>query len=527
MKRRVSAILSFSALLLASTPYAPPANAQVTELSPIRDQDQAAYEELFREKLTSVQRTRSSSDDKTLANDMMAFAQSIPDDQGVQCLIYIETITLASNASDLSLMRQANRLLETSWPKQDAVCPEQLMQLASQAFRGVDRSEREEQGEQYINLLRDVATKYENQDDFEQAISVCRLASTIARTLGSDQLDTINTKIKSLSEAKEINNRIEMLKLSVQKNPQNSPAARDLVQLLITRQNDPLQAARFVDLTQDEELTDLVSRCALGIEQANAATAMRIADWYLSLAEDQPDKQAVTLLLESRRWYARFVAQYRRDDALAKRVQEMDQLARGLITKLGGKASADADIDGWFSLIKPPFNPSDYSTRETAYQRDQNDGLMFTQGAFFVPYEKAQAYEIRLRLTLHDTQNNVSPVRVHLPLSDRVLTTYFFIDNTRIAYVDAINEEQLISPSPGKIGQAFELTFQVAMSKEQVAFAMLYNGKPALRWQGELIELRPINRALLEQLETDIDHAMYLDCPSNLTLHALDYRVRK
>ena len=107
---------SLSCLLaLMLTGLMPRVQAQVAQ-DPVTDEDRANFNELYREKLTTVNRTRSTDDDLTLAKEMMAFAKDIPDDPGVQCLMYIEMIPLAASGSDIVLMSEAVALLEKPSP---------------------------------------------------------------------------------------------------------------------------------------------------------------------------------------------------------------------------------------------------------------------------------------------------------------------------------------------------------------------------------------------------------------------------
>lgn len=529
MKRSDRIIPPLAAALLASTlASTTPASAQAAKPSPIHDQDRTAYDTLYKDKVASVHRTRTGSDDRALGQEMLAFAKDIPDDLGVQCLLYIETISLASNASDLALMSQAYILLTDRWPEQDTVSPEELMQFASLAYRGVDRQDRKQQGEHYISLLRRIAAQYKSQDDPEQSLGICRLASTIARSIDSPQTEPINQSIKQLNDTIETDRRIKMLKVVVDNNPENRPAAKNLVTLLITRHNDTASALAYVGATQDEELIDLVTHCSRGIEEANAATAMRIADWYLAISDDEPDNVALTLLEHARRWYARFAELYRREDALAKRVAEMDRLTQAKIDRIIAEQTGlgQGEANGWESLIKPPYDPEDFKTSAKQIHRDEQGGLTFNTGKFFVPYKEANAFEIRLTLTVHeDTEKDQAPViRLSLPLVDRVLVTRYFIGGERIADVDKVKETVLISPAPGRVGQKCDLTVQIAVDGQEIAFAMLYEGKPAVTWQGELNELEAYNRQSIDERSIDVGHAMHLSSRAHVTLHALEYR---
>lgn len=529
MAKRTQITRTLTSALLASAVFssAIPAYAQ----SPIRDQDQSAYNTLYRDKLDTVERTRTIDDDLTLAREMFAFAKEVPGDVGVQCLIYLDVINLAANGADLTLMHQALTQLETLWPGQDALSSEQLMQLASRAYRAVDRNNRIPQGEAYIDLLLIVADRYEAQSDLEQTIGVCRLASTIARSIESKRSDTLLNKLAQLDAANEMAKRIKMLALSVEKNPQNSPAARELVRLLITQQNDLQTAATYVQSTSDEELIDLVQRCAKGMEQATAATAQRAGDWYVALAEGEKDQQAVFLLEQARQWYQQFFLLYRRDDALAKRVQDMDSLVMARIERLletnPELKDAEAAKGKWVALTGPDFKALDHVFGPANNIQVNNQGRIgLSNTAVMIPYKPGKAYEIRITLTVHaDAEIGNPAINVHLPVGDgRILTTRYYVNEYTIANVDAVVATKLIEPAPAQLDQKTQLTFQLAESRGSLAYVMLYNGKPGVKWTGELTQLQPLNDERTKDIPEPLGPVLIIEGIGTVSIHLVEYR---
>ena len=519
--KRIAAGLLISALWTL-TVYA-------QESSPIRVEDRANFGTLYAEKLSSVDRTRTIIDDQALAKEMFDFAQALPDtDAGAKCLIYAELTALSSKTGDLGLMRESMGLLETLWPDQDLVSQEVLMQRASQAYHAVDRGGRKEQGEHYIELLLRIALRHEKANDPEQAIGVCRLARTVARTIDSDLFDTIQDKLEHLASANDMAKRIKLLERSLQKNPQNSSAAHELVKLLVTDHNDIQAAAKFVELTRDEELVDLVQRGAKGIEDASAATAMRVGDWYIALAEDERDEKALKLLYRSRDWYEQFFALYRRDDALAKRAEGMDNLALLKIERLlvSNPALVQTPRRGWSPLIAPPFDLDKQKLGELDVSGINRGEITINNGAFFISFKQGQAYEVRLTLTVHEDADNGQPaISLYLPISDnRFILTRYHATGAVLARVDKVDENRLLRGLPDRTGQKRVLTFQVAELSGQTAFTMLYQDKAAIKWQGEREELDKLDP---DQLPQAVGPVMLLRCFQKVTIHAVDYKARQ
>lgn len=518
--------LSAAALLFAVAP----AVAQQDGL--IRDEDRTAYQAIYGEKLTSVKRTRNESDDRTLAKELMAFASGVPDDPGVQCLIYIDVLTLASNAAEMKMMAEASALLHQRWPNQDAVSPEELMQLAARGYRSVDRRDRESQGEHYINLLLDMADRLGPADDTEQATNIYRLAGTIARTISSDQEAFIENKIKQLTAASEINRRIKMLELAIQKNPQNRPVAKELVTMLVTKRNDLSAALKVVASTSDEELIDLVQQCAKGIDQANAAAALRIGDWYAALAEDERDEQALALLEQAHAWYGRFISLYSRDDALAEHVKNKNAIVKLKIGQLTKDTPASANNTGrWLPMIAPPFEAKDnlFGTG-TPKRLESNQGqIIIDDGMFGIPLPKADSYEIKITMTTPNPEEEYEKrsIYVDLPIGeDRYINLHLYVKDGTVANLRHIEENLRIEDAPDRTAQKVQYTLQVSQTEGQTAVAVLYNGKLATSWKGNYEQLKERVKGDIRYLPLERGNVMAISSMTVNTIHAVEFRKR-
>ncbi|MEO0476434.1 MAG: hypothetical protein AAF085_10775 [Planctomycetota bacterium] len=412
--------LSLSCLLaLLLTGLSPSALAQATA-EPVSEQDKANFKELFSEKLSTVNRTRTISDDRTLAQEMMAFASSIPDDPGVQCLIYIETIPLASTVSDIEMMSEAMRLLDERWPGHPATSVESQLEMSARAYRAVPRSERGPVGEAYINLLMNLVEHSYDRGDLDEAINIGRLANTIARAIDSEQRERVSQELERLGNESALNERIQMLTISVQKNPQNSPAARELVYLLVKKRNNPAAAMPFIGSTDDPELADLVTHASKGVGEANAAVAMRLGDWYRMLAEDEADIQAEMLLSKAQAWYERFFDLYPRDDALASRTRTLSEVSKLRLTALRIKLGLEKDDNaGWTDLIKEVFDPEKHAFRGEV--RVYNNEIQCRPCRLIIPVEEHDAYELEFSFAVQEHEDLEKTMGILIPVGERYI----------------------------------------------------------------------------------------------------------
>lgn len=471
-------------LALTLVGLSPAAAAQVTN-TPVSDEDKAVFNELYREKLSTVNRTRSTADDLALAKEMMALAKDVPDDPGVQCLIYIEVIPLAASGSDIQTMGRAVELLDQRWPGHEAASIENQLDLASRAFRAVPRnsSQRGPVGEAYIDLLMGMVQQCSDKNELQQAIDIGRLANTIARSIDSGQRERIGLVLEQLDTENALADRIQMLTLSVEKNPQNKPAARELVDVLLKKRNDPAAASAYVQSTGDEELIELVQFAAKGLDQASAPHAMRVGDWYRVLAEDEEGLYAEQLLSNARAWYARFFSEYTRQDALAKRVEMLDLVSEIQLTKLRESLGIHREGD-WTDLIKNQFNPELHAKRGEV--RVVENEIQCTPCGLHFPINAEGSYEFEVAFIVMEHGDTEEPMSFLLPVNERFIKIRYNYTGAAVLQGDQDGMRHDVEERGNDLGKTKRLLFRVVSDADGAKIAVMLNGEEVMAWEGKI-----------------------------------------
>jgi hypothetical protein len=498
MKLSLSCLLT---LILFGLSHA--ASAQVTN-TPVSDEDQATFKDNFREKLSTVNRTRNTTDDLELAVEMMEFAADIPDDPGVQCLIYIEVIPLAASGLDLSMMGEAVALLDKRWPGHKATSIENQLDLAARAYRAArNTNQRVPVGEAYIDLLMSMVQQSSDQNNLKQAIDIGRLANTIARAIDSEQRERIGLIIDQLSTENMLADRIEKLTQSVKRNPQNKPSARDLVELLVTKRNDPAAASAFVQSTGDEALIELVNFAAKGTDQASAANAMRVGDWYRALADDEEGLYAEQLLVNARAWYARFFTEYTRKDALAKRVKTMDESTEQMLASLRESMGVQDPQGDWVDLIKGQFDLERQASGGEARVIDNEIQCKACQLLF--PLKAEASYEFELSFKVMEYTGTEKPMVLLFPVDDHFYRVRFSYAGTLVLRGDQDDQRYRVEDRGDELGKTIRLLTQIAINEDNAKIAVLLNGNPAMSWEGEIEDLEDAEYYELPEAEDEAD----------------------
>lgn len=496
--------------------------------------DRQSFNELFESKLRTALRTSDGEDDLALLDELMSVAEQIADEPGIQGVIYIESITLAARGGDIESMLEAADLLETIYPGHEAASNENLLNLAARAYRDAPRTGRERVGEPYLELLLSEAEAQAEAEDYRQAILHMRQASSVARSIESDLSPKIDARLDRYTLAYSLANRIELLTSAIEKNPKNKPAAKELVDLLLIKRNDPSAAKAYVDLVGDPNLSELVGLCARRVDESTAAQAVRVGDWYVGLSRDQSDEYAEPMLRRARAWYARFFETYPRQDTLAVRVRSMDELAAGRLDRIvdarGPAVEETADAAGeWIDLLAEPYDPTQHIRGREDRLKVKDGEIAIEYAGFTVPLKPGSAYEIRCTVTVNRVRlEKRSAFSVSVPIGQaQYITARYFVDDETVARVLPIRTPPLIENPPKRIGRQSVLTFQVAeLVDGRYGFAMLLDGIAASRWQGTREELLGEDAAeMLEELG-ELDRGFHFYANSDLIIHKLEYRAR-
>lgn len=531
--RRKSTALLVAALSLGITAHLSAEPNAVEDRA--TQQERATFEGLYQDKVRAALRTRDKEDDLELLDEMLSFAEEIPDDPGIRGLIYIQSIALAASGGDITTMIEAAELLDKVWPGHASASVDNLVRLADRAYRGAPRDEKDRVAKPYLDLLLISAEQAAEIKDYKSAIAHSRQAYQVARSMKSTLEADIDHLVDHYTAENATANRIQLLTKAVEQNNKNRPAARELVNLLLIKRNDPQAASIYVQHTGDPELEELVMLSAKGVANASAAQAVRVGDWYVILSEEQQkNEHALQMLSVARAWYARFLEVYPRKDTLASRVRSMDEVAKGRIDRMleagvgGIKKESILDKNSWTSLIEKPYDVTKYIIRGNDRVETKEGEISLQYATIAIPIKPGKAFELRLTISDSNTERFRPSFSLVLPTStteqNRSFVARYFPNSEDIIRLDDVDEESLLEKPPFRKDNKSVLTFQVAtLDNGEIAFAMLADGKAAVKWQG------PANEVNLDDPDEDeakFGTSLILRSYATVVIHKAEYRER-
>ena len=506
--RSIATALLLSALLVIASHTAAAAESPVTE------EDRKEFTRRFEADLIKADQTRGKEDDEELLGEMLKRAARSKDAPGLQCLIYAQAIELSASAGDLETMIYAARRLDWLYPDNEAARDSNLTSHARRAYLQAGSSEKITVGEYYIDLLLAASERAESDGKYEIAHEYSTQAVKIGHDIDSTRLDQIAGKHAEVTRTHAQIDRINKLKEVLNRNPRDRYSAIDLMELLVIKRNDPVAAAEFIDLTQDEQAIDAVRTYAAGIQRATPADALRVANWYMRLAQEEDDVDAEPMLNNARQWYAHFLDRYPREDGLAEHIRSRQEVAEARIQRIE-QARRQATRGQWADLIAGSFDPKLHSLGEEITVRGGD--LTTRQSDFVIPVTPEGSYRLRVRLTIHE---GTPGLIVHLPAADTVATIRYAWKNNTVSMIDNTDRFDDERKHMNRVGRETTLVFSVRPRPDgEVQVAMDVNGRASLSWTGLAGELSPTPDYAPPQ---SMGRIFRFTCPGQMTFHAIE-----
>ncbi|XAM01203.1 hypothetical protein OT109_07400 [Phycisphaeraceae bacterium D3-23] len=445
-------------------------------------EDQGVVDLFFRDKITAVRRTRDIEDDAMLIAEMVEKAREVPDSPGVQRRIYETGIELGMSTGAYAAAIDAALQLRKDFPGAAMASDDVLLGYYAEAYRETRRTDRAEIAEPYLALMVQMAEDAESSGDAEAAEDLYSDALTIARSVRSPLEEMLEANMERINAVAQIVSRMRVLHSALEVNDRNTSAARELTMLYVLHRRDLSAAAQVVGMTQDPDLIDAVRMSAVGPAAASPADALRVADWYVGLA-DQEREMSEHLLAEAARYYDRFLDAYPRQDALFTWVSKRRDDAQERLDAIH-EAAERLTRGEWRSILEQ-INPQRHAILDTPTVR--NGQIAVANSGFVIPFQPEGNYDIRIRVRFDRGEDGII---FYLPLGEASGAVYQYSrwDHTRIQIdgVEETEEERFMLTR----GREVELGIEVRVLRNGRASVVGYvDGEACIRWSGDIEDL--------------------------------------
>lgn len=461
-------------------------------LAAAQDDPRAVFDSLYGSRLQQVQRTGTTDDDFALAKELLEAAHRSTQTPGLLQILCEEAYNLAARDRDSDVADQAMQLLAQHLPEKRAYALLQRANFYHSRFTSARGADRTNMGQRTVELLLELADITASETfSLEQSLDAAstedagsetahlRRAMSVAAAIRSPYTDQIKARLDQAGQRERAARQAQSLMRRLESDSSNRALQAELLRTLIVDLDNPAHAARYAS-TADEPWRTNVQLAAASPETLSAAQCERLADWYVSLADQAAATVRAPLLHRARTYYEQLLA----DPAASDLVRQKARLA---LTTLDTRIRELAGGAAWFDLLRLIKVDKHVVRGEWAMQRNVLRGVHRRGEASFitVPATALGSYQAELRFIRRAGEEMLVFV---LPVDDTLVGAY--IDLGGYSGLSRINNQQLhrspaaIQNSLVTLGREHTLLADVTLDGNNVQITLTFDGRPIASWQG-------------------------------------------
>ncbi|MGB2936871.1 MAG: LamG domain-containing protein [Phycisphaerae bacterium] len=298
---------------------------------------ETAFQQLYGQDVRRAEATADPKDDVALAAELVKAAKTITGQPHFLALVCEKACELgAAHPTGYHTALEAADLLAEHVPEQLNVLEETLLPVRRWEYERARGLAKAEAGEALIASLLAVAGTRADGLELDEALRLCREASSVARPIRSTQLRLIEQAQKRFTEMKRTLGQVQRLKDVLANDAENQVTRRKIVELFLMGLDNPAEAAKYVDGLEDKALRRYVPAAAKGVEAAPELACIEMGDWYREVAAGVKEWAKATLLKRARAYYARFLDLHEAEDLQRTKAMLAIKKVDAALSELGG-----------------------------------------------------------------------------------------------------------------------------------------------------------------------------------------------
>jgi type 1 glutamine amidotransferase len=447
------------------------------------DEAQDAFNQVYGDDLKRVLATASTADDIALAKQLIDAAKKAEKQPEFLALLCEKAYDLAAkDASGLATAAAAMDLLAEKGPGKKVEALQKTAALCQKQYAAARGDAKTKAGEALIQALSTLANAQATAGDFDAATTTLRQALAVATAIKSESKPAIQTQLEGLALGEKMEKQIEALKAKLAAKLDDATSRKELVRLLLVEEDNPTEAAKFVDESLDEAMRKYVPAAAKPMEEAPELACKELGEWYRGLA----DQAAVpaskgAMLRRAQGYYTRFLELHKAEDLARTTAALTLRKIEDAIVKLGAATKKNAAPGAWIDLLK--LVDLEKNVVRGTWQRQGAD-LALTASAdcarVMVPLAISGSYELQARVVRLSGNGQATFI---LPLK----STQFEMACGHAggkSFLCRIKGEDVGAPWPIENGREFEVQVRVLQEDGKVSINVAMDGKPFVAWQG-------------------------------------------
>jgi len=310
-----------------------------------------AFNQLYGDEMKRVAATPTAADDIALAKQLLENAKQIGKQPELLAVIYEKAYELASkDASGYPTTTAALALLAEKVPERKVECLQKSAALCQKQFAAARADAKVKAGEALIAALGKAADAQAAAGDADGAGASLRQALVVATAVKSEAKAALQARLDGLAPAQKAEKQIAALKARLDAKPDDDVSRKELVRLLLVEEDNPAEAAKFLDESLDEATRKYVPAAAKPLEEAPELACKELGEWYRGLADQaKAPASKATMLHRAQGYYERFLELHKTEDLARGTATLMLKKVEDAMTKVPAVKSA---ASAWTDCLK-------------------------------------------------------------------------------------------------------------------------------------------------------------------------------
>lgn len=458
----------------------------------------ATFAQLYGDSIAKAKSTTEEDDDLTLGKLLLNAAKNTRSlDPDLRLLMITSCFDLCQKIQSAEpLVLDAMKYMAEAYPERKLEACQKLAQMYDGFYV---KTPTPEQAEILIDVLMNCVELAVLAKQPKDASVAAQRAAEVAKLANSPKSDYIKARLAPILAREQSAKEIESLRNALRANPSDAATRAKLLRLCLIERDAASEAARLMDVSTEPTLRTNIPLAVAKMETLSKEAVLKLAEWYLALADDASAGGKELMLRRSREYYMRFMSMHSAKDEMATRSDLGFQKCRTMLRSMCPESPVMAmpievaGEEGWldvFALVD--------------VKRDAKEGAWVRKDKFLksidaisplnLPVTCEGSYEISIGMSFE----HPPCMGVVLPIGDE--KTAFIIgaggqnkksycgvtaDNMEHNEEDDIKKFNLV-PVGSIIGDGRDhtLNIRISMAKDMLRVAATLDGKPYYQWEG-------------------------------------------
>ena len=309
---------------------------------------EATFEELFGAQAKAVAATRSTRDDLALARNLLSQAARLRENPAFRNHLYERAFEFALvGPGGHATAAKALDELEKALPDRADEWAEKRLALDRARFAAASQRQKVSLGTSLVSRLLHVGDARGRAGKWDEAGLLYHEAVRVARAVRSPDLRLATEKVNAAT-ARKLAGPYEA---KLRRNPKDAAARQQIIELYVTRLDDPAGAARFVTPAVPEPWRTCVPLAAAEVGTLSTRACREMGDWYRSLVTSHGRWCRTILGRRVRGYYGQHLAKARAEGMAPAKIERARRELNAALEKIAQPA-LDALAAGGDAAVK-------------------------------------------------------------------------------------------------------------------------------------------------------------------------------